>query len=115
MANVTINVEIKFKSFLDIREEEFKKAVFTAAMAGFDMKIKVGGTLKGYSEGYFGVSFKGKDRKEVKVVAYSYGKMPFDKLAEYNKISAHDYMHAEMDRQRLLAAIKEILEEVKNS
>ena len=85
MANVTINVEIKFKSFLDIREEEFKKAVFTAAMAGFDMKIKVGGTLKGYSEGYFGVSFKGKDRKEVKAVAYSYGKMPFDKLASITK------------------------------
>lgn len=113
MAIITINVEIK--SFLDIREEEFKKSVFTADMAGFDMKIKVGGTLKGYPDGYFGVSFKGKDRKEVKILAYSYGKMPFDKLAENNKISAHDYMHAEQDRQRLLAAIKEILEEVKNS
>ena len=113
MAIVKINSELK--SFLDVREETFKKAVFMAAMADFYMEVKVGGTLKGYPEGYFGVSFKGKNKKEVKVAAYSYGKMPFDKLAEYNKISAHDYMHAEMDRQRLLAAIKEILEEVKNS
>ena len=113
MANVTIKAEIK--SLLDVCEEEFKKAVFTAAMTGFDMEVKVDGTLKGYSEGYFGVSFKGKDRKEVKAVAYAFGRMPFDKLAEHNRISAHDYMHAEQDRQRLLAAIKEILEEVKNS